>query len=121
MNTEATPLGKFNGYLKTCADLHNERLRIEREYRHTVEEKNKFMYEWVKKKHPSWLKHAVVEMKGERANFIEDFSSGVYDNSNEIWVSILTYDPKAAKLANQGYEIEDTYWRTHTIKPEDLI
>ena len=118
---EISALDKFNEFIKTCVNLRDEQLRIEREYRHTVEEKNKFMYEWVKKKHPSWLKHAVVEMEGERANFIEDFSSGVYDNNNDIWVNILTFDPKAAKLANQGYEIEDTYWCTHTIKPEELI
>lgn len=75
------------------------------------ENRAKLIYDWIKKHHPSWLKHACM-------NGLKDptYRDNIFINLTEIekgkiYISVLTYDAKADP---EDYYSEQ-YWETHKI------
>ena len=120
---EWTAFDKLKTFQKNCDGIIKEISDLNKAYAVLYTEKNKFIYEWVEKHHPSWLKYSTIKYDIENSNkpdYDDDISVYITKNGSEICISILKYDPKASKLASQGYEIEDTYWNTHRIKIEEF-
>lgn len=87
------------------------------------ESRNKVVYDWVSKKHPSWLKNSVIKENldsNDDPNYRENIDGHINKEKNYITISILKRDNKATNLANQGFEIEDLVWESHNVKLEEF-
>lgn len=120
---EWTALDKLKTYQKTCDGLNKELMDLNRAIYSVNTEKYKFIYEWVKKHHPSWVKYSTITYdlnnNGE-PDYNHDIDAHIHEDYGEIWIGIMEYDPMGNKLAKQGFEIEDMYWNTHKVKLEDF-
>jgi len=120
---EWTALDKFETYQKNCDSIKKEINDLNTAINLIHIESNKFIYEWVNKHHPSWLKYSTIKYDIENSNepnYEDDISANIHENLGEIWIYITEYDPKAYKLARQGYEVDDLCWHTHRVKIENF-
>ena len=109
-HVEWTAFDKLKTFQKNCDGIIKEIDDLKKAYAVMYAEKNKFIYEWVKKHHPSWLKYSIITYDIKNNNepdYQSDISVHIKENCSEILIGILEYDPMASKLASQGYEIED--------------
>lgn len=120
---EWTAFDKLKTFQKNCDSINKQIMDLYRAVYLFNTEKHKFIYEWVKKHHPSWVKYSTItyDLKNNgEPNYQDDISVRIKENDSEICISILNYDPKSSKLASQGYEVEDSYWKTYKIKTEEF-
>ena len=120
---EWSAFDKFEYYQEYYDDIKIEIAGLNKTMNLIYIERNKFIYEWVKKHHPSWVKHSTIKYDIENNNepdYEGDIDAHIHENLGEIWININEYDPKASKLASQGYEVEDSYWHTHRVKIENF-
>lgn len=120
---EWTALDKLKTFQKNCDGIKKEIADLSTAMNLIYIERNKFIYEWVKKHHPSWLKDSIITYdikNNDEPDYYDDINAYITANGSEIWINILKYDPKASKLASQGYEIEDSYWKNYKIKIEEF-
>jgi len=120
---EWTAFDKLKTFQKNCDGIIKEIADLNKAYTVLYTEKHKFIYEWVKKHHPSWVKYSTIKYDIENNNepdYEDDIDAHIHENLGEIWINILKYDPQASKLARKGYVIEDTYWNTYRIKIEEF-
>lgn len=87
-----------------------------READNLKESRAKLIYNWIKKHHPSWLKHACM-------NGLEDptYRDNIIINMREVengkvYISVLTYDAKADPEAYYS----ESYWSTHKVNIKEL-
>lgn len=122
-HVEWTAFDKFKTYQKNCDGIKKEIDDLNKAMNLIHIESNKFIYEWVKKHHPSWLKYSTIKYDIENnnePNYEDDISANIHENLGEIWIYITEYNPKASKLASQGYEVDDLCWHTHRVKIENF-
>lgn len=120
---ELSAFDKFEAYQKNCDGIKKEIADLNKAMNLIHIERNKFIYEWVKKHHPSWVKYSTIKYDIENdydPDYEGDIDAHIHENLGEIWINILNYDPKSSKLARQGYEVEDSYWKTYRIKTEEF-
>lgn len=120
---EWTAFDKLKTFQKNCDGINKQIMDLYKAVYLFNTEKHKFIYEWVKKHHPSWVKYSTItyDLKNNgEPNYQDDISVSITENDSEICISILNYGPKSSKLASQGYEVEDSYWKTYKIKTEEF-
>jgi sugar lactone lactonase YvrE len=120
---EWSAFDKFEYYQEYYDDIKIEIAGLNKTMNLIYAERNKFIYEWVKKHHPSWVKYSTItyDLKNNaEPNYQDDISAHIHEDYGEIWIGIMEYDPMGNKLAKQGFEVEDTYWNTHKVKFEDF-
>jgi sugar lactone lactonase YvrE len=120
---EWSAFDKLKTFQKNCDGLNKQIMDLYKAIYLFNTEKHKFIYEWVKKHHPSWVKYSTItyDLKNNaEPNYQDDISAHIHEDYGEIWIGIMEYDPMGNKLAKQGFEVEDTYWNTHKVKFEDF-
>lgn len=106
----------IDNQVKTAAD---EITKAHAKYRSAKNDRSELIYNWILKNHKAWLKNSVIEHNlenGYDADWADNISANIVEDVNEIWISLMMWDPKAASLAAQGFETEDLYWKTHRVK-----
>lgn len=120
---ECSAFDRFEAYQKNCDAIKKEIADLDKSMNLIYIERNKFIYEWVKNHHHSWVKYSTIKYDIENNNepdYEGDIDAHIHENLGEIWIGINEYDPKASKLVSQGYEVEDSYWHTHRVKIENF-
>jgi hypothetical protein len=120
---EWTAFDKLKTFQKNCDGLNKQIMDLYKAIYLFNTEKHKFIYEWVNKHYPTWVEYSTItyDLKNNaEPNYQDDISVRITENDSEICISILNYDPKSSKLASQGYEVEDSYWKTYKIKTEEF-
>lgn len=120
---ECSAFDKFETYQKNCDSIKKEIADLNKAMNLIYIERNKFIYEWVNKHHPSWVKNSTIKYDIENNNepdYEGDIDAHIHENLGEIWINIMEYDPIGNKLAKQGFEVEDTHWCTHRVKIENF-
>lgn len=116
-------LQQYNNKLEHYRHLFSELEIIKARMKDADEDRKKFIYDWVSKKHPSWLKDSVIKenlKNDDDPNYYENIDGHINQEKSQISISILIHDKKATRLANKGFEIEDLVWETHIVKLEDF-
>ena len=120
---ERTAFDRLKTFQKNCDGLNKQIMDLNRDIYSVNTEKHKFIYEWVKKHHPSWVKYSTItyDLKNDgKPDYHHDINAHIHEDYGEIWIGIMEYDPKGNKFAQQGFEVEDTYWNTHKVRLEDF-
>ena len=65
---EWTAFDKLNTFQKNCDGIIKEISDLNKAYAVLYTEKNKFIYEWVEKNRPSWLKYSTIKYDIENNN-----------------------------------------------------
>lgn len=100
-------------------DAADEIAKAHRKYKSAKNSRAELIYEWVRDNHKSWLKDSVLQYnldEGLDEDWADNISANIVEKENEVWISLKMWDKKATRLANQGYEIDDLYWKTHRVK-----
>ena len=100
-------------------DAADEITKARLKYRSAKNDRSKLIYNWILKNHKAWLKNSVIEYNlenGYDVDWGDNISANIVEDQNEVWISLMMWDPKAARLAAQGFETEDLYWKTHRVK-----
>lgn len=105
-------------------DAADEIARAHCKYKSAKNSRAELIYEWVRDTHKSWLKDSVIQYnlnEGLDEDWADNISANIVEEENEVWISLKMWDRKATRLVNQGYEIEDLYWKTHRVKLNKAI
>lgn len=104
---------EYNDKISKKLDVASKAIREAEELK---ENRAKLIYNWIKKHHPSWLKHACM-------NGLEDptYRDNIIINMREVengkvYISVLTYDAKADPDAYYS----ESYWSTHKVNVNEL-
>ena len=105
-------------------DAADEIAKAHHKYKSAKNSRSQLIYEWVRDTHKSWLKDSVIQHnldEGLDEDWADNISANIVEEQNEVWISLMMWDRKATRLANQGYDIEDLYWKTHRVKLNKAI
>lgn len=93
----------IDNQVKTAAD---EITKAHAKYRSAKNDRSELIYNWILKNHKAWLKNSVIEHNlenGYDADLADNISANIVEDVNEIWISLMMWDPKAARLIAQGF------------------